>query len=274
MVTIVPKEAFDKLNGISEAKDAKKKFDYEDFKKEVIHYSMAKDYLKDKQIEFVGKGSGRTAYMIPVGGCEGHQDRAVCLKIADNVKGIAQNKGEVNTIEKFGKDNACFPKLLGVDKRENISLMTELGRKVEEKEFYEYFAKWCDVSYKFFNKHNYSSEELKDIELRGMNEISTGDDVFFILRSLKRIKRMGNPGKPIVKKVLDDFRKISEKYRKYVSFVSLFEVMFEKEAVYDVALGDFAELDNWAFINRNGEEVLVPIDWGLTEEVKYQYYMK
>lgn len=264
MVTIVPKEAFDKLNGISEAKAAKKKFDYEDFKKEVIHYSMVKDYLKDKDIEFVGRGSGRTAYMIPVGGCEKHQDRAVCLKVADNIKGIAQNKGEISTIEKFGKDNACFPELLGVDKAEHISLMTELGRKVSEKEFEQFFNVWND-----YRRDAFQEETLEQIP-----EIETFDDVFVMLRNIKKIKRTGNAGKALVAEMLSDFRKVSEKYSEYIPFVSLFEVMFEKDAVYDVALGDFAEADNWAFIARNGEEVLVPIDWGLTEEVKYQYYMK
>ena len=52
----------------------------------------------------------------------------------------------------------------------------------------------------------------------------------------------------------------------------MFRVMFEKDAVYDVSLGDFGEPDNWAFVNRNGQDVLVPIDWGLTHEVVNQYY--
>ena len=93
------------------------------------------------------------------------------------------------------------------------------------------------------------------------------------MKNIKKIKRTGNAGKETIRKVLEDIKKMSNKYKKYAPFVSLFTVMFEKDAVYDVALGDFGELENWAFINRGGEDVLVPIDWGLTEEVKFQYYV-
>ena len=86
MVTIVPKEVFDELNKkVSEAEPKKQKFDYKDFKKEVFHYSMVKDYLKDKEIKFVGQGSGRTAYMIPKGACVGHEDSAFDDSVASGV---------------------------------------------------------------------------------------------------------------------------------------------------------------------------------------------
>ena len=266
MVTIVPKEIFDELNkNVSEAEPKKQKFDYKDFKKEVFHYSMVKDYLKDKEIKFVGQGSGRTAYMIPKGACVGHEDSAVCLKVADNVKGIAQNKGEVNVIEKFGgKSEPCFPELFGTDKSGNISLLCEIGTQTQdENDFEEFFEDWDNSRGKFFHGE---SQELFD-------ELISPEGVFNSLKNLKKVKRTGNAGKETIKKVLEDIKKIANEYKKYAPFVSLFTVMFEKDAVYDVALGDVGELEKWAFINRDGEDVLVPIDWGLTEEVKYQYYV-
>ena len=266
MVTIVPKEVFNELNKkVSEAEPKKQKFDYKDFKKEVFHHSMVKDYLKDKEIKFVGQGSGRTAYMIPKGACVGHEDSAVCLKVADNVKGIAQNKGEVSVIEKFGgKSEPCFPELFGTDKSNNISLLCEIGTQTQDNnDFEEFFENWDNSRTEFF------SEETKDVFV----ELISPDDVFAALKNIKKIKRTGNAGKETIRKVLEDIKKMSNKYKKYAPFVSLFTVMFEKDAVYDVALGDFGELENWAFINRDGEDVLVPIDWGLTEEVKFQYYI-
>ena len=265
MVTVVTKKAFDALNKkVSEDSEKKSKFDYDDFKKEVIHYSMVNDYLKDKMIEFVGKGSGRTAYMIPKGGCIGHEDSAVCLKVANNVKGIAQNKAEVKVIEKFGgKEEPCFPELFGIDKEENISLMCEIGTQVKnESVFEDFFEDWDNSRGKFFHGE---SQELFD-------ELISPKGVFNSLKNLKKVKRTGNVGKETIRKVLEDIKNIAKKYKKYLPFVSMFTVMFEKDAVYDLALGDFGELDNWAFINRNGEDVLVPIDWGFTWEVAYQYY--
>lgn len=266
MVTIVPKEVFDELNKkVSEAEPKKQKFDYKDFKKEVFHYSMVKDYLKDKEIKFVGQGSGRTAYMIPKGACVGHEDSAVCLKVADNVKGIAQNKGEVSVIEKFGgKSEPCFPELFGTDKSGNISLLCEIGTQTrDENDFSEFFEEWNASSEDLF------SEDTDEYVLM----LEQPEDIFQSLKNLKKIRKTGLVGKAIVKDVLKDLKKMSSKYKKYAPFVSLFTVMFEKDAVYDVALGDFGELENWAFINRDGEDVLVPIDWGLTEEVKFQYYV-
>lgn len=266
MVTVVPKEVFDELNKkVSEAEPKKQKFDYKDFKKEVFHHSMVKDYLKDKEIKFVGQGSGRTAYMIPKGACVGHEDSAVCLKVADNVKGIAQNKGEVNVIEKFGgKSEPCFPELFGTDKSGNISLLCEIGTQTrDENDFEEFFEEWDDMRRGMF---------LKETQ-EHFGEIISPDDIFAALKNMKKTKRTGNAGKETIRKILENIKKLSNKCKKYAPFVSLFTVMFEKDAVYDVALGDFGELENWAFINRDGEDVLVPIDWGLTEEVKYQYYI-
>lgn len=273
MLTVVPKKEFDELNKkVSEAEPKKQKFNYEDFKKEVMHYSMVNDYLKDKLIEFVGKGSGRTAYLIPKGGCVGHEDFAVCLKVANNVRGIAQNEGEILTIENYGgKDEPCFPELFGYDLDSKISLMCEIGRKVQgQPEFTKYFREWnLDCIPKF------SKQTLENIPRNQFNDlkIEIPDDVFGYLKAIKKIKRTGNAGKEIVNEMLDDFKKVAKKYKKYEPFVSIFVVMFEKDAVYEVSLGDFGEIDNWAFVNRNGQEVLVPIDWGLTEEVKYQYYV-
>jgi len=265
MLTIVSKEAFDELNRVvSEDFEKKFPFDYNDFKEEVLHYSMVNDYLKNKMIEFVGTGSARTAYMIPKGGCKNVKRRAVCLKVAKNVKGIAQNKGEIKMLEDFNwKRNPCFPELFGIDKHTNISLLCEIGRKVDSKEFDDFFSFWND-----FRRNGFHEDARREIP-----EIGTFDDVFVALKRIKRLKKMGNEGKEPMKRILDDFKRVAKADKKYVPFVSLFEVLFEKEAVYEISIGDFAEKDNWAFVNRDNEDVLVPIDWGLTNEVANQYYM-
>lgn len=273
MVTVVSKEVYNELNKkVSEAEPKKQKFDYKDFKNTVIHYSIVNDYLKDKDIKYVGKGSGRTVYMIPKGSCVGHEDSAVCLKVANGVKGIAQNKGEVHVIEKFGgKSESCFPELFETDKNGNISLLCELGRRIESfNELKAFFKEW--------NRHFFESDFDKTLERNGLGfpsnqQIEKDSDFFAWLSALKRVKRSGNAGKPKLKAIFDELNSIVKENPKYESFLSLLRVMFEKDAVYEVSLGDFGDLGNWAFIDRNGKDVLVPIDWGLTEEVKFQYYI-
>ena len=187
------------------------------------------------------------------------------MKVADNVKGLAENKGEVSVIEKFGgKSEPCFPELFGTDKSNNISLLCEIGTQTrDENDFAEFFEEWNASSEDLF------SEDTDEYVLM----LEQPEDIFQSLKNLKKIRKTGLVGKAIVKDVLEDLKKMSSKYKKYAPFVSLFTVMFERDAVYDVALGDFGELENWAFINRDGEDVLVPIDWGLTEEVQFQYYV-
>lgn len=261
MVTIVPKEAYEKLNKkVSEADNSKSGFNMKDFQQDVIHYSMVSDYMKSKDVEFVGEGSGRIAFMLPKGSSDDSKNSAVCLKVAKNIKGIAQNKGEKQMLEKF-KGEACVPQLFAYDKKQDIALEMELGRKVSEDEFEEFFGDWNDSIKDVFS--NKISEEF---------EIYIGNDIYRALNSLKKIKRTGNAGKPVIKAVLDDIRKMKD-YGKYAPFVSLFEVLFEKDGMYDVSLGDFGEYDNWAFVNRDGVDVLLPIDWGLTAEVTARYYM-
>ena len=128
--------------------------------------------------------------------------------------------------------------------------------------FEEYFKIWND----------YARDTFQDETLENIKEIDCSERIFKALFAMKKIKKQGNAGKALLATILEDFEKVSEKYPEYVPFVSLFKVMFEKGAVYDVALGDFGEPDNWGFVKRDGQMVLIPIDWGLTHEVVNQYY--
>lgn len=262
MITIVPKEAYDKLNKeVTESEKTKTSFSFKNFQDNVLHYSMVNDYLKGKKVEYVGEGSGRIAFMLPKGACEDAPDSAVCLKVAKNVKGVAQNKGELKMSEKFGNE-VCFPKVFAGDKRDGIALEMELGRKVELGEFNRFFSDWFEASTSF------STETKKAISTK----INSLDELYKSLNRLRRIKKSGTVGKQVIKDTLLDLKKVSDKFKKYLPIVSLFEVLFEKDGIYEVKLGDFGEYDNWAFVNREGEDVLIPIDWGLTQEVAAQYY--
>ena len=51
MVTVVPKKAFDALNKkVTEDSEKRVKFDYEDFKKKVMHYTFVKDSSVDANV--------------------------------------------------------------------------------------------------------------------------------------------------------------------------------------------------------------------------------
>lgn len=264
MVTIVPKEAYEKLNkGVSEEENSKSGFSMKDFQKDIVHFSMVNDYMKTKDVDFVGEGSGRIAFMLPKGSSEDAKDSAVCLKVAKNIKGIAQNKGEKKMLDRF-KGEACVPRLFAYDKNQDIAIEMELGRKVTEHEIYKFFDDWS----RFVNRLPFDG-----FTEHSLTNINDSRDIYGALRMVRKIQRQGNDGKPRVKAILEDFRKIASAHKKYAPFVSLFEVMFEKEAVYDIPLGDFGDIDNWAFVNRDGIDVLLPIDWGLTSEVLMQYYM-
>ena len=264
MVTIVPKEVYEKLNStVNEDSESKKTaFSFKDFQDNVFHYSYVKDYLQDKNIDFVGEGSGRIAFMIPKGSSIDAKKSAVCFKVAKNIKGIAQNKAEHEVITKF-KKYPCVPEIFAYDKGANIGIELELGRKVSDEDIHNFFSEWKE-----------------EVEKTGfiltkdgiINDVQNAEDIYEYIRKLRTLRNSGIGGKNLLKIILKKLNTISSKHAKYLPFTSLFEVLFIKNAVNELEIGDFGTADNWAFINRNNENVLLPIDWGFTKEVADKYY--
>lgn len=262
MVTVIPRKIFMELASIKE--DKEEIFSFKDFTDKVIHYSMVRDYLKGKPVKFVGSGSGRTAYFMPGLLCKDvSMNSPVCLKVANNIRGIEQNKGEKKIIDKYGSRTECFPEIYKYDKHGNIAMLVELGTDVLDDDFDQYFE---ELNNSFRNDF---SEDTKKIIPR----ISEANDVYKAIKNLSAIHRQGNSGKPYVKSVLKDLESVAKRNKAYIVFYSIFEVLFKKGGIYDMTIGDFGDPDNWALMKRKNQDVIVPIDWGLTKEVAYRYYM-
>lgn len=258
MLTTIPREQFKELTRAlkeDESNSKKKLFSFRDFLKNVIHYSMVKEYLSDKNVKFVGKGSSRTAFFLPGYSCFGIPKYSpVCLKVADNIKGLAQNKAENDIISKNGKGEICFPKIFNYDNKGNIAMITEIGTPAVDNDFKEYFKELTKL----------------DKNIPNLEDAGKMHDFLYDLAIAKR--RNEKEQDKMVEKTIESMKQISKRDKKYEVLYSILHVLFQKNLWNEISLGDFQFADNWAIIIRNNEEALIPIDWGLSREVAYQYY--
>lgn len=291
-MVIVPRKVLEKLTnkGVSEADEKSKSsllpFDFEDFLKSVDHESKVVPYLAKRNIEFVGTGSSRTAYMIPEGSCTDARNVPVCFKVAKNLAGIKQNETERSIMKKYGEDEACFAKIYKYDSKRNLCLETEIGAPLKQYDIKAYFSDWNGFVSKeakqggfIKNMKNIVAKLLKKNigSIKEDLKIEDAKDIFNVLYVMKDFRNIGEDNvkyKETAKKYVDVAIACGKRYPKYSGMTSLIDILFNKGAEKELRIGEFSGEENFAMVYRNGnnDPVLIPIDYGVTEKVFDDFY--
>ena len=269
----LPHKEFQKLISKSVSEEEgndknKRKFSSEEFKEfasstlnssnDQENYYKAVRWLTNKNAKYVGEGSSRTAFCIPPGSWK-DGSAPICLKIAKNEKGIAQNKAEIEVFRKYGKFH-CFPEIYEQDPNGFFTMM-EMGE-------YDFPVQKIKIWFEKWNRELLKMEDRKtelDQDLIFDNPPITS----WPARISRLLKLINNDD-------IDDscfkiFNKMDNVDKKYEALTSLFKfVKVDRGRL--VVYGDFAVSDNWAFVIRDGRWELIPIDWGFSPEVRRKYY--
>lgn len=278
-LTTIPEKDFDELVRNIHEKNSGSNFSWEEVEKDRANtsYRDILNYMKTTNVKKIGTGSSRTAFFLPEGSVKGNPSVPSCFKVAKNKKGVAQNKAEINLFRSYGEKRACFPELYEADDVNEYYIQTEVGKKLNKNknQLKDYFADWnrfvIDMKmgnakyppYYFFG----TPSDLESFE----------NDWDYTYHIFKMVKALNEPGLIAgwgedPEYVLDDIADISDEFPKYKSIVEMFRFSVEggwKQGIFD----DLSmNTDNWAFVVRNGEYCLLPIDYGFTNEVQKQFY--
>ncbi len=294
-MVIVPRDVLEKLQkGVSEEEEnSKLPFDFDDFIKSVDHESKVRDYLSRRNIEYVGTGTSRTAFLIPKGSCVDARDRSVCFKIAKNLVGVKQNQTEHRIIKKYGENSPCFVKIFKYDDRRNLCLESEIGSRLSQFDMKEYFSDWNNFMKKTDAERSFSDKfksffSMHGRKYRSVKKILTienfEDDFFDILFTVKDFRKLGSHASEDnnLKKYNEEaglyirtIKKCAKNYPKYSGVGGLIELLFEKGAEAELRIGEFTDEDNFAMVYRDDPDpVLLPIDYGITQKVFEDFYGK
>lgn len=286
-LTVVPDKVFDELTspGITEDEEGVEKFNFQKFEKfmDLVSLTYKKEGIFDKdrlvedalkrymkrfkEIKYAGVGSSRIAFFFPPGYVTDNS-APCCLKIAKNLAGIAQNKAELDIVEKYG-DLPCFPRFYKPTPKTGTFVVTEFGKKVTPAFEKKYCEAWND------QLRTYTTDE----KFLDRLEDTTGLDhpflalKFFFIKSVDAIVMnmfdfdehdleiiLGNVLSPIVRKN-SQFQVISGIARMTID-----------GGMQDMGIEDFYNRDNWAIVVRDKKRIPIPIDWGFTETVQASYY--
>lgn len=167
-------------------------------------------------------------------------DDEKCLKMAKNRKGIAQNIEEIN----LGNDiyaGSCFAKVYDYDQN-GLFVEMELARKAKESDFERLagipFDCYCDLIVR--TAINYLPNNCQS---RNWVTSSMEDTYNYVMDNI------------------DDFEFINQ----VIEYMYNFQVK---------AYGDLQRISSYGVVKRNGQEELVIVDFGLTEDVFNNYYRK
>lgn len=276
-LTVIPEKDFDELvKGVHE-KSIGNAFSWEEIEKDRAHtsYKDILNYMKTTNVKKIGTGSSRTAFFLPQGSVRDNPSVPSCFKVAKNKKGVAQNKAEIELYRTYGKKKLCFPELYESDDLNEYYIQTEVGKKLNKNknQLKEYFDDWNRfvIDVKMGNDDYppyYFLGTPSDLE-------SFENDWDYTYHIFKMVKALNEPGtiagwdEPDA--ILDNIEDISKAFPKYRSIVEMLwfsvEGGWEKGIFSDLSMN----MDNWAFVVRNGEYCLLPIDWGFTNEVQSLY---
>ncbi len=282
MLTTIP---FDDFISLTQRLDeggsfGKAVFDWNYFLKLRNSSKFMVKYLNACGIKKLGQGSSRAAYALKPGDAGIKNLSGPCvLKIATHpAKGAGQNKAEAEMTEKYQHRLACFPRLYACDRQNWNYILVEMGTPLDKtpakfrnewlkplREFFmDYLDKdpYPDVDEPVLDEDQFefSSPTWCAFTIRTIAELLAGeldgvsDEEFIWYQSL--IKTMSRSQIPMVRVLADVF--------KYA----------QKHGSSEVSLGDLNAPDNWAFVQRDGDMLLIPIDWGASSELMKKYYVE
>ena len=160
------------------------------------------------------------------------------LKVAKNQKGIAQNNEES---EQWKQNYDCFAKVYDYSD-DGIFLEMQAARKAKNSDFkritgydFDVMCKWIEYTASLYSRN----------------------------------RRMWGPSiSPEYKQLFD-----SEKWQEMLDNYSIFYAIHCYMCDYQLeSYGDFQRLSSWGVVSENGEESLVLIDFGLSDEIFANYY--
>lgn len=160
------------------------------------------------------------------------------LKVAKNQKGIAQNNEES---EQWKQNYDCFAKVYDYSD-DGIFLEMQAARKAKNSDFkritgydFDVMCKWIEYTASLYSRN----------------------------------RRMWGPSiSPEYKQLFD-----SEQWQEMLDNYSIFYAIHCYMCDYQLeSYGDFQRLSSWGVVSENGEESLVLIDFGLSDEIFANYY--
>lgn len=162
------------------------------------------------------------------------------LKIARNKKGIGQNEAECD----WGRNNyEVFAKIFEADTNNYTWVEMEIARKAKKSDFDNLigisFEDLCDIIAFMYNQ--YAKRGKKEVYM-----YNTRNDVQYMMEDY-----VYNESNPFL--------------------VNLYRYMCDYQPS---VIGDWSRLVNWGIVTRNGQEMPVIIDAGLTEDVYNKYYRR
>ncbi len=261
-------------------------FKWDEMIKHADTYRGIFDYLKYlKDVKYVGEGSSRISFFLEPGATEMAKDSPACFKIAKNEKGIAQTKAEMKLFAEY-KDEISFPKVYNCDTKNYFFQLIEFGTVLEDAvaedilDPYSYFNEWSEFIRKTIEEDRNSLDfhvgyyEANDVEqvIYGTGFDAILNLIFKYLQESNHFCwRLDGEKKKLADDVIMKAKKkfANGKYKEIVSFLN-----FAEEHKDTLVLDDFGNQWNWGVVEREGRLTLIPIDWGLTQEVWDHYYDK
>lgn len=285
MLTTIPEEEFLQLcEGVSEANATKRNFNWTTMLKWSNTRDRINEYMSTTNTKYIGSGSSRTAYYLPQGKYGTNKlETPACFKVANNIKGVAQNKLEIKNLQTFGGDEwPCFPYLYDWDNKKKLFMLCEVGTSVDKGSIgKKYFQQWSDFSRMYYWEG--TGKKLKEKIRHWLGKYNTEDifapsDIYDITRFFENIvnvlkdlkKSKHSDKKEVYEFIIGFFNALIEKYPKYNGIFSTIE--FCVDHPNEISAGDFESSENWAFVKRGKEYVAIPIDWGFNNEIWNKYY--
>lgn len=272
MLTTIPYKDFLKLCESVHENTQSEAFSWNEMLKHSDNLNELYNYISTTDCKLVGKGSSRTAFFLPSGASS--KEKAInepsCLKVAtESKKGPAQNKAEVKILNKYKNNDkySIFPKLFDWDHSNFYFMLCEVGAPVEtmdeqkESDFFSPIAKYIREKYPSYVD----------------SVIGKTKDGFSFFGAIGAIGGYFGykPAREQAITYAKILKEIANKFPRFKGACNFLDYMFKKLSgnVDDsIILGDFTRKENWAIVKRDGEEILIPIDWGFTREVSSKYY--
>lgn len=267
--TIPNKEFLELAETVKEAAwNEKEEFDWNGLKKCIDYYDVL-EYLSRTNVKYINEGSARVSFYLPtaIDGDGNEIDAPCCLKVASSEDGVIQNKSDIVAFQKFGKKFDCFPRLYSYDEYNFYYFLCELATPAVDKHFKETID-----SEKYFSKlkiyiHKEKLSPLTTVSLTKIRDLSFYIDALF-------------DSYDIVYQPYGERTDVSkEEVKKFKKEWTMFWARVKKKApeyagIADVCLGfilkkfydsDIDHQDNWGYVKRNQNLVLLPIDFGIGE---------
>lgn len=263
----IPNKEFLELAGSVNESASDKKFSWKELTAQK-NYRAILDYLSETNVKYINEGSARVSFYLPtVVDDRGNEiNTPCCLKVAFNEYGIGQNKSDIKAFQKFGSKFDCFPKLYSYDKNNFFYFLCELATPALDDEEQETID-----SEKYFSSlktyiHKEKLSRLTSVSLSKIRDLSyyidaLYDSYYIVYPDTERTD--------ITKQDIARFKK------EWVAFWSYIKKSVPKySGIADVCIGfimkkfydsDIDHQDNWGYVKRKNNLVLLPIDFGFGE---------